>query len=154
VTIEMDTIPRTSGPLYRVSLLLVLIGIIISGYLSYSKLTSTDLICLDSEVINCDLVQNSIYARLAGIDISYLGLLAYLMLGGLLLLEHRVPLLRDYGSTLIFGATLFAFLYAVWLVYVQAVLLTAFCSWCLAHEVTITLLFVVSAIRLWQHLRK
>jgi uncharacterized membrane protein len=150
----MDAIARTNGSLYRVSLLLVLIGIGISGYLSYSKLTSTDLICLDSEVINCDLVQNSIYARVAGIDISYLGLLAYLILGGLLLLEHRVPLLRDYGSILIFGATLFAFLYAVWLVYVQAVLLMAFCTWCLAHEVTITLLFVVSAVRLWQHLRK
>jgi uncharacterized membrane protein len=48
---------------------------------------------------------------------------------------------------------LFAFIYAIWLVYVQAVILAAFCPWCLAHEVNITLLFFLSALRLGQQIR-
>lgn len=147
------SMPPPRDNLYWISLVMVLIGIIISGYLSYTKLTDTSLVCLESDTISCDVVQNSVYARLAGIEIAYLGLLAYLTLGGLLLLEDRIAFLRDYGRMLVFGATLFAFLYAVWLIYVQAVLLAAFCMWCLGHEVTMTLLFIVSALRLWQVLR-
>ncbi len=147
---KTQTIPDN---LKRLSLILVLIGVIISSYLSYTKLTETNVICLESNSISCDVVQNSVYAQLAGIEIAYLGLFAYLILGGLLLLEQRIPILQAYGPMLMFGATLFAFLYALWLIYVQAVLLAAFCTWCLAHEVTMTLLFLVSALRLWQFMR-
>ncbi len=141
-------------PFHVLSLILVVIGIVIAGYISYTKLTDTSVICLESETISCDVVQNSVYSKFAGIEIAYLGLLSYLVLGALLLLEKRVPLLQAYGKILVFGVTLFAFLYAIWLVYVQAFLLQAFCTWCLGHEVNITLLFVVSAVRLWQDLRE
>jgi len=147
------TRPVSRDNLKLLSLALVLIGVLISGYLSYVKLTDTSLICVETSTINCDVVQSSVYSKLAGIEIAYLGLVAYLALGGLLLLEPRIPFLQEYGRMLVFGATLFAFLYALWLVYVQAVLLAAFCSWCLAHEVTMTARFIVSAVRLWQHLR-
>lgn len=151
----MGTSPQTQARdwLRWISLALVVLGLIISGYLSYTKLTNTTVICLESDTVNCDVVQNSAYARLAGIEIAYLGFLAYLGQGGLLLLENRAALLRDYGRTLFFGFTLFAFLHAIWLVYVQAALLAAFCTWCLAHEATITALFVVAALRLWRDLR-
>lgn len=149
-----QTVPlRTRDPLRILSLILVVIGIGISGYLSYVKLTNTQIVCLESESISCDVVQNSVYSKIAGIDIAYLGLLAYLGLGALLVLENRITLLQEYGRALIFGGALFAFLYALWLIYVQAALLNAFCTWCLAHEVNITVLFVVSGVRLWQFLR-
>lgn len=138
--------------LHAISLLLVAAGLFISGYISYTALTNTSLICADSGVLNCDIVHRSPYAKLAGIDIGYLGFMAYLCFGGLLVFETRVAVLHTYGKTLIFGATLFAFLYAIWLVYVQAVLLEAFCIWCMAHEINMTLLFGVSARRLWRSL--
>lgn len=139
--------------LHTISLLLIVAGLLISGYISFTDLTHTSLVCTEGGMFNCDLVQSSIYSRLAGIKIGYLGFLAYLGLGGLLVLEERLPFLQVYGKTLIFGATLFAFLYAIWLVYVQAMLLEAFCIWCMAHEINITLLFGVSALRLWRNLR-
>lgn len=139
--------------LYIASLVLVVIGVIISAYLSYTKLTNTSAVCLETGSLNCDIVQSSAYSKFAGIDIAYLGLVAYLSLGGILLLENRVPLLQTYGKTLIFGGTLFGFLYALWLIYVQAGILQAFCTWCLGHETTMTLLFMVSSLRLWQSLR-
>jgi uncharacterized membrane protein len=135
------------------SLLLVLVGIIISGYLSYTKLTNTSVICAAEDAFSCDVVQNSVYSKIAGIEIAYLGLLAYLLLGVLLLLEPRINFLRQHNRILIFGLSLFAFVYAIWLVYVQAFILAAFCSWCLAHEVNITLFFFLSALRLGQQLR-
>jgi uncharacterized membrane protein len=135
------------------SLVLVFIGIIIAGYISYTKITDTSVVCLIEDSHSCDVVQSSVYAKLAGIDIAYLGLLAYLVLGALLLLEDRIALLQEYGHLLVFGFTLFAFVYAIWLVYVQAAILQAFCTWCLGHEVTMTLLFIVSALRLWRHLQ-
>lgn len=153
MTVQTRETLQTRDYLYILSLVLVVLGIIISGYISYTKITNTSVVCLEDGSINCDVVQNSAYSRLAGIDIAYLGLLSYLVLGALLLLEKRVPFLREYGRTLMFGITLFAFLYALWLIYVQAALLAAFCTWCLAHEVNITLLFAVSTMRLWRELR-
>jgi uncharacterized membrane protein len=97
-------------------------------------------------------VQQSAYSKFAGIEIAYLGFLAYLVLGSLLLLSNQVSLLREYGHLLLFCLTLLAFLHAIWLVYAQAVLLAAFCTWCLAHEANITLLFLVSSLRLWRNL--
>ena len=149
---------RTSQPqntrdyLYWLSLALIVVGLVISGYLSYTKLTNTSVICLEAEAISCDVVQHSIYAKFAGIEIAYLGFVAYLMLGGVLLLSNQIAVLQEYGHILLFGLTLLAFVHAVWLVYVQAFLLAAFCTWCLAHEANITALFIVSAVRLWRNL--
>ena len=131
-----------------VSLLLVAVGLFVSAYLSYAHLANTSLICVGGEEFDCGLVQNSIYSKLFGIPIAYLGLLTYLVLGGILLFENRIAVLQDYSPVLVFGITLFAFLFSVWLVYVQAALLQAFCSWCLTHEVTMTLLFILSGLRL------
>lgn len=144
-----ETSATPSRDLLRIiSLLLVLIGLGISGYLSYSKLTETPTVCSESGGFNCEIVQGSVYSKLAGIPIAYLGFLTYVALGALLLLENRVPFLQDYGITLVFGITLFAFLFSMWLVYLQAFRLEAFCIWCLGHEVTMTILFIVSGLRL------
>lgn len=143
---------QTRDYLYGLSLALVVVGLIVSGYLSYTKLANTSVVCLAGESQSCNIVQSSAYAKFAGIEIAYLGFLAYLGLGALLLFQQRIVALREYGRILLFGLTLFAFLHAMWLVYVQAVLLAAFCTWCLAHEANITILFIVSTVRLWRNL--
>ena len=153
MSIQTDETTRTIDYLRIVSLVLVVIGLLVSGYISYTKITDTSLVCEEGAVVNCDIVQNSVYSKLAGIEIAYLGFLSYLVLGALLALENRLAFLQEYGKILVFGITLFAFLYAVWLVYVQAGILSAYCLWCLAHELTITLLFIVSAVRLWRSFR-
>lgn len=150
---ENTAVPPSRDRLRVVSLLLVAAGLFVSGYLSYTKLTQTAMVCVEGGMFNCDVVANSVYSRLFGIEIAYLGFLTYLLIGGLLALQNRISLLRDYSTVLVFGVTLFAFLFSMWLVYVQVALLRALCPWCLAHEVIITLLFVSSAVRLWQTLK-
>ncbi len=141
-------IMRPSLSLRGVSLFLVVVGLLVSGYLSYTRLTDTTLVCLEASGFNCDVVQSSIYAKLLGIPVSYLGFGAYLALGALLALEGRATLLQEYGPIVVFGIALFGFLFSLWLFYVQAALLQSFCIWCLIHDVTMTLLFIVSGIRL------
>jgi uncharacterized membrane protein len=134
------------------SAILIALGLFVSGYLSYVKLTEVPMVCVESGAFNCELVQNSAYSRLFGIPIAWLGFGVYILLGLILFFEERNSFLREYGITLFFGLNLFAFLFSMWLVYAQFVLLQALCPWCLTHEVIITILFVISGIRLKRHL--
>lgn len=139
--------------LYLASIILVVLGLMVSGYLSYVQLNDAPMVCIDNGAFNCDLVQSSAYSKFMGIEVAYLGFLTYAVLGGILLLEKRVAFLQDYGTILLFGITLFAFLFSMWLVYAQVVLLQALCQWCLAHEIIMTVLFGITSIRLWRTLR-
>ena len=145
---EIVTSSKSRDWLYIISLVLVVIGIGISGYLSYVKLTATPTVCIEGGGFNCEVVQSSIYAKLFNIPIAYLGFATYLVIGALLLLQYRIAFLQEYGVMIQFGIIMFAFLFSIWLVYLQAFQLKAFCMWCLSHEVTMTLLFIVSIPRL------
>lgn len=134
--------------LRNASLLLIVLGILVSGYLSYVQLTAQPMVCAEDAGFNCDVVQNSVYARVGGVPIAYLGLATYLVLGALILLENRLAILREYGHLMVFAVTLFAFVYSMYLVYVQAFVLEAFCQWCLMHELIITVLVVLVTLRL------
>ena len=140
--------PGNSARLKQISLLLVLAGLAISVYLSYVKLADADVVCGASGAINCEVVQNSIWSRLVGVDIALLGALAWLVMGATLLLEKRFESLAGHGGLLVFGISLFGFLFSMWLIYVQGSILQAWCLWCLAHELVMTLMFVASAARL------
>jgi len=149
-TVEQDAtvLPRFQLNLRTLSLILVVVGLFVSGYLSYVKLTEVPMVCVGGGVFNCEVVQNSVYSRLFGIPIAWLGFAVYITLGVILVLDNRTTFLREYGITLFFGINLFAWLFSMWLVYVQFVLLQALCPWCLTHENIITILFIVSVIRL------
>jgi uncharacterized membrane protein len=136
------------------SLVFVALALLISGYLSYVKLSEVPIVCVqNSSVFNCEVVQNSVYSRIAGVPIAYLGFVVNLIMGFLLVFENRIGFLKENGVMLVFGIALFAFLYSVYLVYLQFFVLKALCPWCLSHEVVITLLFVTSILRLRKSLR-
>ncbi|MCY4146343.1 MAG: vitamin K epoxide reductase family protein [Chloroflexi bacterium] len=125
----------------RIQILLVVVGLVVAAYLSYLKLTDLAAVCVEAAAFDCNVVLNSRYSELAGIPIAYLGFGVYAIIGALLLMETRVVFLRENGSLLMFGLGLFAWLFSMWLVYVQVVLLQALCPWCLAHELNFTILF-------------
>ncbi len=145
---------KTGGaPVARLRLfqmLLVLVGLIVAGYLSYLKFASAPAVCIESGPFNCNVVLNSQYSELAGIPIAYLGFAVYLIIGCTLALETRSRLLDEYGSLIVFGVGLFAWLFSMWLVYVQLGLLEAVCPWCLTHEINFTLLFMTIAYRVYR----
>lgn len=145
-TADTHTQPRIT--LRRTSLLLMALGILVTGYLSFAELTETTTVCIESGAFNCDVVQNSVYSKILGIPIAVLGFATYLLVGALVGLENRVGLLRDYGVALVFAITLFGFLYSAWLTYIEIFQLKALCPWCLTSAAIMMLLFIVSGLRL------
>ena len=138
--------------LSNLQFLLVVIGLAVAGYLSYLKLAASAAVCVESGPFNCNLVLNSQYSEIGGVPIAYLGFAVYALIGLLLLLTPRSDFLRQYGGMIIFGIGLFAWLFSMWLVYVQFVLLQALCPWCLTHETNFTILFLTIVYRVYREL--
>ncbi len=49
---------------------------------------------------------------------------------------------------IVFGLTLFGFLFTLYLIYVEVALIKALCPFCLTSQITMTILFILSIIRL------
>ena len=62
-----------NGTLYAVMLLLVMIGIVDTAYLTYAHYTGTPVACPDSGVINCAKVLSSPYSAIFGIPLGFIG---------------------------------------------------------------------------------
>ena len=136
----------------RIQFVSVVIGLLVSGYLSYLKIADAPSVCLKGGPFNCDAVLNSRYSALSGIPIAWLGFAIYLIIAIVLVLETRHVLFQQYGRLAAFGIGLFAWLFSMWLVYVQVVLLGALCPWCLSHEINFTILFGLICLRLYREL--
>jgi uncharacterized membrane protein len=130
------------------SLIVLVAAIGISGYLSYLKISNTHAVCIAGGAFDCGTVLNSRYSELAGIPIAWLGLACNLIMTAVLLLEPRIAALHSQGRLIVFGISLFTFLFSIFLVYVQAALIQAFCPWCLTHEALMFILFGASVWRL------
>lgn len=133
----------------NLSFIVLFFAIAVSGYLSYLKLVpSAHAVCVPGEIFDCGTVLNSVYSEILGIPIAWLGLGVNLLVLALLILEPRIDFFAQYSVPLAFGLLLFAFLFSVYLVYVQAFLITKYCPWCLSHEAMVTILFGLSVQRL------
>lgn len=121
---------------------LILIGFADAAYLSAMHFYQTDPGC--SLITGCDAVLNSEYAVMLGVPLAYSGLLYYLTLlfGTVLYYQNGSEnVLR--GLIAINGA---GFLFSLFLLYVQAFVLHAFCQYCLlsASVTTIMLLIILT----------
>jgi uncharacterized membrane protein len=96
----------------------------------------------------CDVVNTSEYALLAGIPIALFGATAYVAILLVLWLENRNSWLSENGPLLLFGITLFGFLYSLYLTYIELFVIFAICPFCVASAVVMTIMFVLSWIRL------
>lgn len=130
----------------RSLIFLAIIGLVDSLYLTWIKLSGSEAIC--SGVGGCDVVNTSEYALLAGIPIALFGATAYVAILLVLWLENRNSWLSENGPLLLFGITLFGFLYSLYLTYIELFVIFAICPFCVASAVVMTIMFVLSWIRL------
>ncbi|MBE2188924.1 MAG: vitamin K epoxide reductase family protein, partial [Candidatus Kapabacteria bacterium] len=112
---------------------LIIIGLIVSGYLTYVEMTQVTAVC--GPVGECNLVQSSPYAQIMGIPIAVLGLLFYLTVTGLWLLQHIEKVRRLAVLTLI-ALALFGTLFSLYLTLLELLVIGAICMWCLTSAVT------------------
>jgi uncharacterized membrane protein len=132
--------------LYRSSLALAGLGILVSVYMTIYKLTENPNMCLGNG--GCSVVNSSKYAQIYGIPVAVIGVGGYLAILLLLWLETRNAFLTSNGTLAVFGLALVGFLFTVYLIYVELALIHALCPFCVTSQVTMTILFALSVIRL------
>jgi uncharacterized membrane protein len=119
---------------------LCVIGIGIGAYLTYVHYAGLKVVCLSSG--GCETVQSSRYAKLDGVPVATLGLAGYIAI--LITLAIRSELGRAAG----FGLALVGFLFSMYLTYRELFTIKAICQWCVGSAVLMTLLAILTAIRI------
>lgn len=118
---------------------LCLIGIGIGTYLTYVHYSGGKVLCLSSG--GCETVQNSRYSKLDGVPVAVLGLAGYIAILFSLFIRG------DLGRAAGFGLALVGFLFSMYLTYRELFTIKAICQWCVGSAVLMTLLTIVTAIR-------
>lgn len=117
---------------------LVLIGLTDAAYLSALHFYQADPGC--SLITGCDAVLSSEYSVIMGIPLAYGGFAYYLTLLSGVLVYYQYEIKKALQVT--FVVNLLGFFFSLWLVYIQAFVLGAFCQYCLISAVTTTLALV------------
>ncbi|MDA1330409.1 MAG: vitamin K epoxide reductase family protein [Chloroflexi bacterium] len=125
------------------------IGLLDALYLTWIKLANQQAMC--AGIGNCEVVNSSQYAELAGMPIALFGASAYLLILVLLLLEDRTEFLSENGPMLIFGFSLAGVLYSAYLTYIEIYVLRAICPFCVLSAIVLVALLALSWLRIRGH---
>jgi uncharacterized membrane protein len=131
---EAASIPK----LPIVAAIIALAGIVDAGYLTIHHLTSEPVPC--SIIAGCETVLTSKYAEIGGIPLATFGAVAYFI-------AFSLALLTAFGNRVmwtLFGIQVVVMsLFTLWLLYLQAFVIKAFCQFCLISALTTFLLLVI-----------
>lgn len=123
-----------------------IVGFVDSVYLGWLKVTGNTAAC--SQIGDCDAVNSSPYAMIGNIPIAFLGVLGYIIIVVILLLEIRRPTWAEHLSLIFFGVTLVGTIYSTYLTYLEVAVIRAICPFCVLSAVLMYLLFVLSILRM------
>src|SRR3989344_6681664 len=116
--------------------ILCVIGMSISLYLTYAKLTATPLIC---KFGNCDIVQNSEYSALFGIPVAVYGVGFYFILLFMNInFESHKTIRKIFPFWILWGI-----LFSTYLTYLELFIIKAICMWCVISFANIIIIYVV-----------
>ena len=132
--------------LYRASLALVIVGLLVSIYMTIYKFTNNDGMCLGSG--DCSTVNASRFSEMNGIPVAVFGVVGYTAILIVHLFENRNSFFKQNATLLIFGMSLTGFIFTLWMVYVEVALLKAYCPFCITSQVAMTVIFILAVIRL------
>jgi uncharacterized membrane protein len=125
-----------------------LIGLADSIYLTIKHYTGEQVPC--SIVAGCEQVLTSSYAEIAGIPLAIFGAAAYFTAFSLAILAAfgNRPMWKLFGVQTILMA-----IFSVWLIYIQAFVIEAFCQFCLLSAATTFSLLIIYLCSKWMRLR-
>jgi uncharacterized membrane protein len=140
---NLEESAKGSNIIRILAVIVSLVGIADSVYLTVHHYTAEPVPC--SLIAGCEQVLTSEYAEIAGIPLAALGAAAYFV-------AFSLALLSVFGNRIawkIFGIQVFFMaIFTGWLIYVQAVLIGAFCQFCLLSAATTFALFILFLISL------
>ncbi|MFH1637384.1 MAG: vitamin K epoxide reductase family protein [Candidatus Woesearchaeota archaeon] len=137
--------------------LIAVSGIILSSYQTYAHYkVSHESFCDINEQVSCDIVNRSEYSKMFGIPVALLGVIGYIafLILSLLLLKdidfskvHRKIRTRDVYYS-VFLLVLAAFMFSLFLTYIEVYVLHAICPLCVTSAIFIATILVLSIVSL------
>ena len=125
---------------YVIIIFIAFAGFLLAAYIRHKKVSKETLIC--PLRANCDTVIFSDYSKFFGIPVELLGMAYYLTIavayGVFVSVSAEMPQLLVFG---VFSATVVAFLFSLYLTFVQAFALKQWCTWCLISASICTVIF-------------
>jgi uncharacterized membrane protein len=139
-----ERLPAPSGRRTEAAMLvLIALGLVVAGYLSYEQLRSGHVAC--GLVGDCNAVQDSSYARLFGVlPVGVLGLAGYLLLALAWALARLAPRLRGPARLATLGLAFFGTVFSTYLTYLERFVIRAVCPWCISSAVLMGLILLCS----------
>lgn len=125
--------------LYLTAAIVSLIGLADAIYLTVEHVTGQSVRC--TIVAGCSEVLSSQYAVVAGVPLAAVGAAAYFTVFSLATLAafgYRI------AGTLLTAVVLLMFLVSLWLIYLQAFVIHAFCQFCLLSAAVTTALTIIA----------
>ena len=132
--------------LRQITIALTVLGLLVAIYMTIYKVTNNESMCIGSG--GCSEVNGSRYSEINGIPVAVLGVLGYAAILALLFLEQRPGIFQQNGTMMLFGVSLLGFLFTLYLIYVEVALIKAYCPFCLTSQAVMTVIFIISVIRL------
>jgi uncharacterized membrane protein len=135
----------TDTRLRYISIFLALIGLVDSLYLTWIKITNQEAAC--AGIGDCDAVNSSQYAVVAGIPIALLGAIAYVVILFLLFYKLKNNVIGENAVLMVLGITFVGVLYSAYLTYLELFVLNAICPFCVISAIVQVLLFALTLVR-------
>ncbi|MBL6962135.1 MAG: vitamin K epoxide reductase family protein [Anaerolineales bacterium] len=132
-----------------IALAAAIIGALDAAYLTWVKLSHNEVLCAPG-IGDCYTVNTSRYSELYGIPVAIFGLATFLLIIAILVLEPRLPFLEENGSLILFGISLIGVIYSAYLSYLEEFVIHAWCPYCVLSAIVITIIFIISIMRLKQ----
>ena len=138
---------RRDSLLRNIAIALSFIGVIDSAYLTWIKLSHQESRCIVG-LGDCFSVNTSRFSSISGVPVALIGLIGYLLILVLLLIETRNEEWRSNISLAVFGLTFFGTLFSAYLTYLEIAVIRAICPYCVVSASIMLILFVISIVRL------
>ena len=128
------------------SAVLALAGGALAGYLTIVHYRESLLVC--SGVSDCETVQTSKYAEVAGIPVALMGLVMFLVILGLTIARVVRPDLVDTATVAIFVLVAAGIGFYIYLTYLELFVIDAICQWCVASSLVTVGLLITESLQL------
>lgn len=122
--------------------ILAVLGLGVAGYMAYIEITHVAAVC--GPVGECNVVQTSQYAAIAGIPVAVLGLVFYLATLVLWAVQRSgAGKWARPAALALLGMAVFGVLFSIYLTLLELFVIHAVCMWCLSSALITTLIMVV-----------
>jgi uncharacterized membrane protein len=136
-----DRTASTSRVLRLIMIGLAVIGLGIATYLTVAHYAGFTILCTTKHN-SCEQVQQSVYAKVAGVPVALLGAIGYVAILVTLLIPER-----EATRLATLGITVFGFGFSAYLTYREVFTLKEICEWCVSSAIVMTLLLGLSIAR-------